>query len=178
MELKALDPTPQKSIEVCERIGAEDRGEIWQRDTYFQVPSGGLKLREERPGRPHLIQFARTDEPRERESEYRIVGVEDARELAAVLSACLGVRAVVSKRRRLFLWQHVRIHLDDVEGLGTFIEFEAVASERSDLVREHDLVRELLGAFAVADDRIVAHGYADLGPRPARIELSNPQGEP
>jgi hypothetical protein len=72
IELKARDPDPSVSLEVCRALGAEDRGTIAQRDTYFKVASGGLKLREEQPGRPHLIQFERTSEPQQRESRYRI----------------------------------------------------------------------------------------------------------
>lgn len=58
IELKATDPDPFASLDVCRRLGAEDRGTIEQRDTYFEVARGGLKLREEQPGRPHLIQLA------------------------------------------------------------------------------------------------------------------------
>lgn len=148
------------TLEACARQGAEDRGEIWQRDTYFHVPVGGLKLREERPGEPQLIQFARADQPQARESRYRIAMVNDAGAIA-VLSACLGVRGTVTKRRRLFLWRDVRIHLDDVEQLGTFVELEAVAAPGSDLAHEHRLIDELRRLIGIADERLVARGYAD-----------------
>jgi adenylate cyclase class 2 len=72
IELKAIDPDPSASLEVCLALGAEDRSEIAQRDTYFAVTHGGLKLREERPGGPHLVQFERASEPQQRESRYRI----------------------------------------------------------------------------------------------------------
>ncbi len=72
IECKASDPDPAASLIVCRTLGAEDHGEIRQRDTYFAVPRGGLKLREEQPGRPHLIQFERAGEPQQRESRYRI----------------------------------------------------------------------------------------------------------
>jgi hypothetical protein len=72
IELKAIDPDPSASLEVCRVLGAEDRGVIAQRDTYFEVARGGLKLRDEQPGRPHLIQFERASEPQQRESRYRI----------------------------------------------------------------------------------------------------------
>jgi adenylate cyclase, class 2 len=148
-------------LEVCRQIGAKDHGEIWQRDTYFEVANGGLKLREERPGKPHLIQFERADEPQQRESRYRIVEVEDGPMLSAALAAAIGVRVVVAKRRRLFLWRDVRIHLDSVERLGRFIELEAVAPPDSDLTREHRLIAELRDALAITDERLVAVGYAE-----------------
>jgi adenylate cyclase class 2 len=160
IELKAIDPDPSASLEVCRTLGAEDHGRIEQRDTYFEVVHGGLKLREEQPGRPHLIQFERASEPQQRESRYRIIEVGDGATLCAALAAAIGIRGVVAKRRHLLLWQSVRIHLDEVEQLGTFIELEAVAPPASDLAHEHQLVAELRDALGITDDRLVALGYA------------------
>jgi predicted adenylyl cyclase CyaB len=162
IELKARDPSPERSRECCLQLGAEDHGELRQRDTYFQVAHGGLKLREQEPGRAHLIQFERPDGLEERESRYRIVEVDDGALTRSALQSALGVRTTVVKRRRLFIWQTVRIHLDEVEELGTFIELEAVAPERSDLTHEHELVAQLRGRFGITEERLVAVGYADL----------------
>lgn len=161
VELKARDHDLAGSLAVCRALGAEDHGEIRQRDTYFNVASGGVKLREESPGHAHLIQFERSHEPQQRESRYRIVVIEDGPALRAVLDAALGVKVVVAKRRRLHVWREVRIHLDEVDGLGTFIELEPVAPPESDLTREHALVRELREAFAITDARLLSRGYAD-----------------
>ncbi len=161
IELKAQDTDPSASLEVCRALGAEDRGMIAQRDTYFKVARGGLKLREEQPGRPHLIQFDRASEPQQRESRYRIIEVSDGTALCEALAAAIGIRGVVVKRRRLLLWQSVRIHLDEVEQLGTFIELEAVAPPDSDLAHEYRLVAELRDALGITDERLVALGYAE-----------------
>lgn len=127
---------------------------------YFTVPRGGLKLREEQPGRPHLIQFQRADEPQQRESSYRIIEVDDGAVLSAALADVIGIRAVVTKHRRLFLWRDVRIHLDRVDQLGEFIELEAVAPPDSDFIHEHKLVAELRTRFDITDGRLAATGYA------------------
>ena len=161
IELKARDLDPARWLRVCEQLGAEDHGELWQRDTYFVVAHGRLKLREQRPGTPHLIQYDRADQPQQRESQYRIAAIEDPDAVKAALAASLGVRTVVEKRRRLFLHGPVRIHLDDVDGLGSFLELEAVATPDSDLAEERRLVAELRQAFAITDDLLVATGYAD-----------------
>jgi adenylate cyclase class IV len=142
------------------RLGAEDAGVIEQRDTYFNAARGGLKLRDETPGRPHLIQFERPDQPDERLCSYRIIDVDDGVALRAALEVAVGIRGEVIKRRHLFLWRQVRIHLDEVAGLGTFIEFEAVAPPESDLSEEHHLVAHLREVFDVNDDRLCATGYA------------------
>ena len=67
---------------------------------------------------------------------------------------------VVEKSRRLLLWHGVRIHLDEVRGLG-FIEIEAVADPASDLRTEHRRAGELQNALAITPDRIVAFSYSD-----------------
>jgi homotetrameric cytidine deaminase len=68
----------------------------------------------------------------------------------------------VEKFRRLLLWEGVRIHLDAVEGLGTWIELEAVAPAASDLAEEHRKVAELREVLGMADENVVAGGYAAM----------------
>ena len=141
------------------RLGASDRGTIWQRDTYFDSPRGGLELREEQPGDAHLIQFSRPEQAAQRESRYRIAEIIDPRSFVAVLADAIGVRGTVVKWRHLLLWGTVRIHLDEVEGLG-FIELEAVAPEDSDLSREYSLIAHLRDVLEITDDRLEGRGYA------------------
>jgi len=161
VECKARDPDPSGSLALCRTLDAQDQGEIRQRDTYFAVARGGLKLREEQPGRAHLIQFERAGEPQQRESRYRIAEIADAEALRAALTAAIGTTVVVCKARRLFLWRQVRIHLDTVERLGSFIELEAVAPPGSDLAEEYALVQTLREQLGITDERLVAHGYAE-----------------
>jgi homotetrameric cytidine deaminase len=162
VELKARDPEPERSLERARALGAEDRGELRQRDTYFAAPRGRLKLREQQPGDAELIAYERADAAQARESRYRIAPVVDPDALREALDAALGTVAVVDKRRRLFVWEGVRIHLDRVEGLGAFVELEGVAGADSDLVREGELVARLRAELAISDDAIEATGYADL----------------
>jgi homotetrameric cytidine deaminase len=162
VELKARDPYPERSLERALALGAEDRGELRQRDTYFAALRGRLKLREQEPGGAELIAYERADAARARESRYRIAPVADPGALRDALDAALGTLAVVDKRRRLLVWDGVRIHLDRVEGLGAFVELEGVADAASDLAREADLVERLRAELAIADDAIEATAYADL----------------
>jgi homotetrameric cytidine deaminase len=69
---------------------------------------------------------------------------------------------VVSKRRRLFLWEGVRIHLDDVEGLGNFVEVEAVLPEAGDVATARSKVDRLRAELGISDEALVSVGYADL----------------
>lgn len=86
----------------------------------------------------------------------------DAAATREALGAALGVHGEVEKTRRLVVWRAVRIHLDEVAGLGSFVELEAVAPPDSDLTHEHALVRELRAVLRITDDRLVPRGYADL----------------
>ena len=161
VELKASDPDPGRTVRRALAHGAEDRGEIVQRDTYFGAGEGRLKLREETPGEAHLIAYARPDDPAVRVSEYRIAPVPEPGPLRDALAVSLGVRVVVDKRRRLLLWEDVRIHVDAVEGLGSFVELEAVAEPDSDLARERRQVARLRELLEIRDDALVAGSYAD-----------------
>jgi homotetrameric cytidine deaminase len=162
IELKARDPQPARTLELALALGAEDRGEIAQTDTYFARARGRLKLREQEPGHAELIQYRRADAPEARESSYRRVPVPDAASLREALDGALGTLVAVRKRRRLLLHEGVRIHIDEVDGLGSFLELEAVAAPESDLAAEHDKLRRLREELEVGDDALVAQGYSDL----------------
>ncbi len=161
VELKAHDPDPQRTLERALAAGAEDRGLLRQRDTYFGVAHGRLKLREEEPGGATLIAYERPDAASERVSDYRLVPVADPEALRDALGAASGVRAVVLKRRHLLIWQTVRIHLDEVRGLGSFLELEAVAEPGSDLGRERGLIARLRELLEIGDDALREGSYAD-----------------
>jgi homotetrameric cytidine deaminase len=159
VELKAVDPDPARSLAVCRELGAEDRGVLRQRDTYFRARAGRLKLREEDPGGAVLIQYDRPDAAEARESRYRLTPVEDPDDLRASLDAALGTLVVVDKQRHLFLWDGVRIHLDTVDGLGSFVELEAVAPPDSDLGPEREKVAHLQAALGI--DQVLTDSYSD-----------------
>jgi homotetrameric cytidine deaminase len=159
VELKALDPDPARSLAVCRELGAEDRGVLRQRDTYFRSRGGRLKLREEEPGGATLIQYDRPDAGEARESRYRLTAVDDAETLRASLDAALGTLVVVDKERHLLLWEGVRIHLDTVEGLGSFVELEGVAAPDSDLGAEREKVARLREALRIGE--ILTDSYSD-----------------
>jgi homotetrameric cytidine deaminase len=161
VELNATDPDPARSLAIVRELGAEDRGVLHQRDTYFRVPEGRLKLREETPGGAALIQYRRDDRAEARESRYRVIAVEDAETLGTALDDALGTLVVVDKERHLLVWEGVRIHLDTVTGLGSFLELEGVAPADSDLSGEHDRVAQLGEALGLDATRLLADSYSD-----------------
>jgi adenylate cyclase class 2 len=162
LELKARDRDPARSLAACQALGAEDRGTLTQRDTYFAVPRGRLKLREEPDTPATLIAYERPDVPGDKESRYHLVEVPDTEAMRGALVSVLGVTVVVAKARRLFIHEGVRIHLDRVEGLGDFIEFEGVAAEDEDPARFTSRLEALRRELDIRDRDLVSGSYSDL----------------
>lgn len=100
IELKARDPDPAGSLQASLDLGAEDHGWLQQLDAYFNVLRGRQKLREQDDA-AELIYYERSDEAIERESNYRIVPVEDPDGLEDALGSALGILVAVEKSRRL-----------------------------------------------------------------------------
>jgi homotetrameric cytidine deaminase len=163
VELKARDADPEATLRRALELGASDEGVLRQRDTYFGRARGRLKLREQEGGRDRiaqLIAYQRPDDAQARTSAYRIAEVADPDALREALDAALGTRVVVDKRRHLLLYENVRIHLDEVDGLGSFVELEGVAAPDSDLARENELVERLRAQLQLGEP--VPVSYSDL----------------
>jgi adenylate cyclase, class 2 len=151
-----------RSVRACEELGAEDKGTLVQRDTYFEAPRGRLKLREEPDAVAQLIAYERPDLSAHKESRYRLIEVPEPAELRAALEAVLGITVVVSKARRLFVYEGVRIHVDRVDGLGDFIELEAVVADGGDPADFEQLLDDLRGSLSIRDEDLLRGSYSDL----------------
>ena len=162
IELKSKCPDLARAREAALHLGAREAGVLEQTDTYFHCTSGRLKLRET-AGRPaELIAYARSDEPDVRASAYHLVPVADPGPLKRALAAALGVRVVVIKRRRLLLWHNVRIHLDEVRGIGSFVEFEAVMGEGADEPTAYERLATLAEALQLRTEDRISTSYSNL----------------
>jgi homotetrameric cytidine deaminase len=163
VEIKARDADPDATAARCRTLGAVDQGVLHQRDTYFAGRHGRLKLREQDGAGGELIAYRRPDATAAQESAFIRAAAEEPASLLEALDAALGTTVVVVKRRRLFVWEHVRIHIDDVEGLGTFVELEAMVGPGLNSPDEAaEKVARLRSELAISDDALVAPGYSDL----------------
>lgn len=152
-----------------------------QEDRYFRVPEGRLKLRtvttRDGASRAELIAYRRPDEALSRWSAYRITPLPagQAESMADTLEQVLPVLVVVRKRREIALHGATRIHLDEVDGLGAFVELETVVTDQSAAAAaaEHRTVVEMLGL-----DRwpSCAGSYSDLLLRAAGCDENEKQG--
>jgi adenylate cyclase class IV len=145
-----------RARDVCRRIEARFEGVLNQIDTYYRSPTGRLKLRQINNERAELIEYDRPNTPSTRTSTYRVTPVADVSKIVG------DVLCVVRKRRELYLWHNVRIHLDNVEGLGTFIEFEGVVSPEADATLSRERVHRLVDAFGIAPADQIGVSYSDL----------------
>ena len=143
IELKARCGNLTAALAAVQSLSPRDTGVQHQIDTYFHVPNGRLKLREIVGVRAELIWYERSNQAVSRKSEYRLTPITHPVELKASLAAALGVRGEVVKHRQVLLWHNVRIHLDQVQSLGTFVEYEAVMNPGEDEPTAHARLRQL-----------------------------------
>lgn len=160
IELKAKLPDLDHALAVCAKIGAVPQGDIHQVDTYFNVSSGRLKLREATPGHSELVHYHRPDVAGAKGCDYTLEPV--APTIKPMLAAALGVLTVVDKTRTLFLWENVRIHLDRVEGLGRFLEFEAVMAPGAPDEEGYRKLTFLSDHFNIGESDHLTHSYLDM----------------
>jgi len=166
IELKARCPDLAAAEHTARDLGATYHASERQQDTYFRSADGRLKLRqrwvENRPLPSELIWYRRSDEPRPRPSDYSLVPVANGAEMRVVLAGALGIVTEVVKQRTVYLHDNVRIHLDDVANLGTFLEFEAIVDGTCDEAAALAKLERLRVAFAVAPEHVLSSSYADL----------------
>jgi adenylate cyclase class 2 len=143
-------------------VATHRQGTERQVDTYFKVPQGRLKLREIEGRGAWLIGYARPNDDACRESAYRLVKIADAAGLRATLATALGELVCVRKVREIYLHHNVRIHLDRVEELGEFLEFEAVLGAGEDEGVSQQRLDTLIEKFTPTLGEAIAGSYSDL----------------
>jgi len=162
IELKARLEDPEAAREVAVAVGGKRLGVQYQVDCYFHCRRGRLKLRQIDGLSAELIWYRRPDERGPKASEYLRVAISEPEVLKAALAAAWGIRVVVEKRREIFLVDNVRIHLDEVVGLGHFLEFEAVLGPEVDDPQGIAQLEDLAEKFSIGAGDRVAGSYADL----------------
>ena len=159
-EFKAYLRDAARVRAILERLRARSLGTDRQVDTYFRVPAGRLKVREGRIENS-LIFYQRTNSSRARRSIVEMLLLPRRNSLRAILSRALGVLAVVDKRREIYFVGNVKIHLDRVRGLGSFLEVEAM-TRSGDIRKVRAQAAQFRKLFAISAADIVPQSYSDL----------------
>jgi len=163
IEIKAHYLDLERGRTIAEKLSGRYLGCDHQIDTYFCAPKGRLKLRESSLSGAMLIPYMRANTSGPKKSDYALLTTEDPVTAKRLLTEMFGVEAIVEKRRHIYLIDNVRVHLDDVEGLGKFFELEAVYVGTDALVEqaEHKKVETLIAAFGVAEKDLIQGSYRE-----------------
>jgi adenylate cyclase class IV len=162
IEIKARVADFSRKCALAENLSGAPPQIIAQRDTFFPCAHGRLKLRQLADDEAQLIAYSRPDNTGTKQSDYLICPTTTPRILLDTLAAALGTGLTVVKRRYLYLVGQTRIHLDDVESLGTFLELEVVLRPGQPAAEGHAIAAELMRALEVAESDLLAGAYADL----------------
>ncbi len=143
-------------------LNPDFRGTDYQTDTYFNVKTGRLKLREGNIENS-LISYDREDFAGSRQADIILYSHSSDPSLKSILVKHLGIRAVVRKVRKIYFLGNVKFHFDTVEGLGTFIEAEAI--DDSNQYTTDQLKTQCdyyLHFFRLTKEQLVGRSYSDL----------------
>ena len=135
---------------------------IPQEDTFFNTAKGRLKLRVLSANMGQLIHYTRPDQEGPKRSDYHIAHISDPENLKRVLELAYGIRGVVRKTRYLYLVGQTRVHLDDVEGLGQFMELEVVMADGQSDAEEQAIAEGLMASLGVERSDLFEGAYMDL----------------
>lgn len=162
VEIKARVRDPEHLSLAASRLADAGPRRIEQEDFFFDAPRGRLKLRCFPDGRGELIYYERADRTGPKTSSYVVVDTPEASAMKRVLEQLLDPRGVVRKTRDLYLIGQTRIHLDEVEGLGRFVELEVVLEQGQSDSAGVVIARDLMRALDIRDEDLVDAAYIDL----------------
>jgi predicted adenylyl cyclase CyaB len=143
-------------------MDAEFKGVDNQRDVYFDVKNGRLKLRKG-DIENHLIYYQRDDESGPKQADVILFATQQGSSLEDILTKSLGIKVVVEKRREIYFIDNVKFHLDWVSGLGSFMEVEVIDKEGQigvDKLRQQ--CNRYLEMFDIKPCDLVSKSYSDL----------------
>lgn len=159
-EFKARLRDEKRIRAMLRQLRARFVGTDRQVDTYFSVPAGRLKLREGRIENS-LIFYKRSNARRARPAQVELMLLPRRNSVRKILASAVGVLAVVKKRREIYFVGNVKVHLDQVRGLGKFLEVEAI-SRTGNIRGTRQQAQRFKKLFEVSTEDIVPESYSDL----------------
>lgn len=161
-EFKAKVNDPDVLEERLKKLNPIFKGEDHQVDTYFNVQSGRLKLREGNIENA-LIHYERKNEAGAKQSDIILYEHHPSKALKDILTKTLGIKVVVDKTRRIYFIENVKFHFDTVQGLGRFIEVEAIdRTAKMDVEVLKEQCSRYANLFDLQPDNYIANSYSDM----------------
>ncbi len=162
IEIKARCNDLERICKILIAEKADYKGLDHQIDTYFFAKNGRLKLREGNIEN-NLIHYNRPDQIGPKQSEFTLFKTVKSDGMKEILSKALGVKVIVDKMREIYFIDHVKIHLDTVRDLGTFIEIEVIDSRGNASQKEMTKTcNHYLKLFGIKEDELIESSYSDL----------------
>ena len=164
IEIKARASDFNRQKMIAETLSNLPGEQIWQEDIFFKISKGRLKLRIFDSGSGELIYYVRADSSGPKVSQYEISVTNEPESLKKILTSSLGVRGVIKKQRTLFKIGFTRIHFDQVEDLGNFIELEFVMQDNISKNEALQTIKNLMEKLEIQDNHLINTAYIDMVP--------------
>lgn len=163
IEIKAKCFHPKKVEAFLVSASALFKGTDLQKDTYFNVPNGRLKLRQGNIEN-NLIFYNRNNQKGPKQSDFYLLPVANAREMETLLTGALGVKVIVEKKRNIYFLGNIKIHIDEVPQLGCFVEIEAsnLLDSSLTIAQLHKQCADLMQHFEIKEEDLVENSYSDM----------------
>lgn len=162
IEIKARCTDIDRVRQILNANRAVLKGIDHQIDTYFSVPEGRLKCREG-DIESGLIFYRRKDQLEPKLSNVEIFHAPNLAELKQILVLSIGIKVVIDKKREIYFLENVKVHLDDVRGLGTFVEIETIDETGSILVEALERqCRQIIKLLQIKDKDRIDCSYSDM----------------
>lgn len=162
IEIKAKAKDFPKQMALAKQYADGPGTLIQQEDLFFNTGQGRLKLRIFEEGHGELIGYQRPDSKQPGPSNYFRCPIAAPPLAQKALAMTCGIRGIVRKRRTLFLVGKTRIHFDEVEGLGQFIELEVVLDHNLDEAQGRHIAEALMLRLGIGTEDLISQAYIDL----------------
>ena len=161
VEIKARCEDPRHIRDYLLSNHAIFKGTDTQRDTYFNVPNGRMKLRQGKIENA-LIHYNRTDQAGPKSSVVTLYPVAESNLLRSLLEKALGIKVVVDKVREIYFIDNVKFHIDIVNKLGNFVEIEAISIDgKIPMDKLKDQCNHYVNAFGISEGDLLHNSYSD-----------------
>lgn len=163
IEIKARCFHPQTVEAFLFSHNARFTGTDCQKDIYFNIPKGRLKLRQGNIEN-NLIYYNRSNQKGPKQSDFYLTPVHDSTSLETLLTEALGIKVIVEKKRKIFFLDNIKVHLDEITNLGSFVEIEASNISNPEILVEtlHEQCRQLMQHFYIKEEDLIEKSYSDM----------------
>ena len=162
IEIKAYCKDKEHIREILNQHDARFEGTDEQTDTYFNCKKGRLKLREGKI-EYSLVFYDREDKSGPKRSDVIYYHPRQNTPLKNILATSLGKLVTVVKTREIYYIDNIKFHLDQVSGLGDFVEIEAIDTdgERGETALREQCNR-FIDLFRIDEKDLIDCSYSDM----------------